>query len=151
MVGTDFKDVVNVKKKGASLEVMARFIGTGKVAFPLVDVASMRVLVCDGNDQVHVNHKLTVPAILEGGKGRDHLRAGDGVNLIEGGARDDNLTGGDAMDVIDGGGGDDTLFGGRGDDSLLGGADDDRLFGHHDDDILDGGPGTDVEVNCEGS
>jgi hypothetical protein len=159
VVGTDFKDVVNVRKKGGSLVVMARFIGAGKAVFPLVDVTSMRVVVCDGDDQVHVDHKLTVPSILEGGAGRDHVRAGDGVTLIEGGADSDHLYGGAAMDVIDGEGGNDFVFGGPGDDNLLGGADDDRLFGQADDDILDGGPGidscnggtgADVEVNCEG-
>lgn len=161
VVGTDFKDVVNVKRKGADLEVMAGFLGPGKAAFPLSDVDLLRVLACDGDDQVHVDHKLGVPAMLDGGAGRDHLRAGDGPTLLTGGHDDDHLFGGDAEDVLDGGDGDDRLWGGPNDDTLLGGEGDDRLFGDAGDDLLDGGPGldachggpakkgTDVTAHCE--
>ena len=126
---------------------MAAFIGSRKVAFPLADVDKLRVLVCDGDDQVHVNHKLTMPARLEGDAGRDHLRAGNGSTLIEGGADNDHLWGGDADDFIYGDDGDDFLYGGRGDDLLFGGPGDDKLFGQHDDDAMDGGAGVD---NCKG-
>ncbi len=34
VVGTDFKDVVNVKRKGSSIEVQSPQLGFGKVAFP---------------------------------------------------------------------------------------------------------------------
>jgi hypothetical protein len=147
VVGTDFQDVVNVKKKGETIEVMAGFIAAGKVAFPLTDVDKLRVLVCDGDDQVHVNHQLTMPAILEGDAGRDHLQAGSGSTMIEGGADDDHLWGGNADDFIYADEGNDFLFGGRGNDMLFGGPGDDTLFGQHDDDVLDGGAGLD---RCNG-
>ena len=161
VVGTDFMDVVNVAKKDESLVVMAGFLGPGTAVFPLADVVSMRVLVCDGDDQVHVDHKLEVPAMLEGGAGRDHLRAGSGSTLLAGDGGDDHLFGGDGPDVVDGGEGDDYLWGGPNDDVLLGREGDDRLFGEFGDDLLDGGPGidqcdggpaaqgTDVVANCE--
>ena len=147
IVGTDLKDVVNVKKKGGTLEVKANFIGAGKAAFPLADVLSLRALVCDGNDQVHVNHKLTVEAVLEGGAGRDHMRAGSGATVLLGEGGDDHLFGGSADDLVDGNGGNDRLWGGPGDDTILGSDGDDRLWGEFGSDILDGGPGID---NCNG-
>ena len=41
-------------------------------------------LVCDGNDQVHVNNDVTKPAVLDGGPGPDHVRAGTAIDLPSG-------------------------------------------------------------------
>jgi hypothetical protein len=148
VVGTDFKDVVHVQVKKSAVEVHARFLGTpGKAAFPAAAVTSLRVAACDGDDQVQVNHDVTVPAVLEGGGGHDHLRAGSGPTVLDGGAGDDHLQGGPAADVLLGGDGDDALFGRGGDDLLDGGPGDDQLHGNHGDDGLDGGPGADL---CRG-
>ena len=158
VVGTNAKDVININRKGANIEVMANFIGAGKMKFPTAAVDQLHVIACDGDDQVHVNHRITVPATLEGGDGRDHIVAGDGVSLIEGGPGDDNLSGGDADDTINGGDGNDKLNGSKGNDSLSGDEGNDNLLGHLGDDDLDGGPdedkcnggpGSDTTTNCE--
>ena len=148
VVGTDFKDVVNLQVKGDEIEVHAGFLGKpGKLAFPEGAVSSLRVAVCDGDDQVHVGHDVDVGAWLEGGDGRDHLRAGSGPAVIEGGADDDVLEGGAAPDLISGGAGDDVLHGRGGDDQLFGEDGDDGLHGNAGDDTLDGGAGAD---DCHG-
>jgi hypothetical protein len=148
VVGTELKDVVNLQVKKSAVEVHAGFLGTpGKAAFPVAAVTALRVAVCGGDDQVHVNRDVTVPAVLEGGAGRDHLRAGSGPTVLDGGGDDDNLQGGPAADVLLGGDGDDALFGRGGDDLLDGGPGDDQLHGNHGDDGLDGGPGIDL---CRG-
>lgn len=158
VVGTDQLDVVNINRKGGDIEVQGPFLGPGKVKFPISDVVSMRVLTCDGNDQIHVNHKVDVPAILEGGPGADHIRAGDGLSQLLGGPDNDHLFAGDSGNVLQGEEGDDDLNGGKGNDVLLGGEGDDRLAGKQGDDLLDGGPGvddcnpgqgSDTEANCE--
>jgi hypothetical protein len=159
VVGTDWKDVIQVQAKGDAVEVKAGFLGTpGKAAFPAGDVTSLRVVACDGDDQVLVNHDVGVPARLEGGGDRDHLRAGGGPAVLEGGDGDDVVHGGPAADVLLGGAGDDALFGRAGEDLIEGGDGDDQLHGNEGDDGLDGGagfdlchgtPGADVIVNCE--
>lgn len=151
-------DVVKIKRKHSSIEVKAKFLNSGKFSVPVADVTSLRVMTCDGDDKIHVNHHVTVPATLDGGDGADHIRAGDGVSLLEGGPGADHLVAGDAGDTLNGGDGDDDLKGGKGNDILSGNGGDDRLDGKQGDDTLDGGPdidrckggpGTDTLVNCE--
>jgi Ca2+-binding RTX toxin-like protein len=89
-----------------------------------------------GNDSVIISPKITVPATLRGGPGRDRLRAGGGADKLVGGPGDDQLLGE---------GGNDWLFAGAGDDILLGGAGDDRLSGGPGADYLHGGAGNDTE------
>ncbi|HEX6200023.1 MAG TPA: PKD domain-containing protein [Thermoanaerobaculia bacterium] len=159
VVGTGFEDTVNIQTKKNGIEVHAGFLGApGKATFPAAAVTSLRVAVCGGDDEVHVNRDVAVPAVLEGGAGNDHLRAGSGATVLEGGEGDDVLHAGPAGDVLLGGDGADQLFGRGGDDLLDGGLGDDELHGNHGDDGLDGGPGldlcqgepgTDVTVGCE--
>jgi len=158
VVGTDQLDVVNVKKKGSSTEVQSPLLGPGKVSFPTSDVVSLRVVTCEGNDQIHVNHRVSIPAILEGGPGPDHIRAGSGLSQLLGGPDNDHLFAGDSGNVLEGEEGDDDLNGGKGDDLLFGGMGNDSLAGDKGDDFLDGGDGTDdcnpgqgsdTVVNCE--
>ncbi len=158
VVGTDFKDVVNVKRKGSSIEVQSPQLGFGKVAFPETDVVSMEIATCDGKDQIHVDHKVAAPAILDGGPGNDHVRAGSGLTQLIGGPGKDHLFAGDSGNVLEGEGGDDDLNGGKGNDLLFGGEGDDKLAGDKGDDLLDGGlgvddcnpgQGSDTVVNCE--
>lgn len=159
VVGTGLDDTVNVQTKKNGVEVHAAFLGSpGKVTFPAAAVTSLRVAVCGGDDEVHVNRDVAVPAVLEGGAGSDHLKAGSGPTVLDGGEGDDVLHAGPAGDVLLGGDGADHLFGRGGDDLLDGGIGDDELHGDHGDDGLDGGPGldlcqggpgTDVTVGCE--
>jgi len=149
VVGTDWKDVIHLRSKGDVVEVQAGFLGSpGKMSFPALDVTSLRVLACGGDDQVLVDSKLSVPARLEGGAGRDHLAAGGGPAALFGDDGDDVLHGSPADDALLGGEGDDALFGRAGDDLLAGEAGDDQLHGNAGDDGLDGGPGVDF---CEGT
>jgi Ca2+-binding RTX toxin-like protein len=88
-----------------------------------------------GNDSVIISPKITIPATLRGGPGRDRLRAGGGADKIVGGPGNDQLLGE---------GGNDWLFGGAGEDLLVGGAGDDRLVGGPGPDFFNGGLGNDV-------
>jgi len=172
IVGTAGKDSVSIKAKKGQLIVKAKLGAFGssdddddddghgqqQSSFPAADVTLIEVQTCGGDDHVDVHHDVGVPAVLDGGEGRDHVKAGDGASFLFGGPGKDHLSGGDAGDVLDGGPGNDHLLGGQGDDVLLGGDGDDQLLGQQGDDALDGGPGfdhcvggpgTDTEVNCE--
>ncbi len=126
VVGTEFKDVVNIQRKGSAIEVQGPFLGPGSASFPVADVASLHVMACGGDDQIHVNHDVLVPAILDGGDGDDHIGAGGGPTEILGGEGADHLFGGRADDQVHGGAGDDELAGGPGNNLLDGGSDDDH-------------------------
>ncbi|HWO46612.1 MAG TPA: hypothetical protein VNM41_01005 [Solirubrobacterales bacterium] len=89
----------------------------------------------EGDDSVIISPKITVPATLRGGPGRDRLRGGGGA---------DKLVGGPGPDSLLGEAGNDWLFGGSGEDFLWGGPGDDRLVGGSSSDYLNGGPGEDA-------
>lgn len=156
--GTDAKDKVQIKRKSDNhIEVKANFFSDGKRQFDRAAIESIEVYLADGNDRLHVHHKVILPVKAYGGAGNDHLLAGignslldggPGNDLIRGGGGDDLLIGGDGHDLLFGGGGDDILsgkagydllHGGFGDDILIGGADNDVLFGSFGDDLLIGG------------
>jgi Ca2+-binding RTX toxin-like protein len=73
--------------------------------------------VGSGSDGSDVRRDLTVPTLIEGDGGDDHLT---------GGAGPDTILGGDGNDELEGGKGKDLLIGGRGADALSGGGGSDR-------------------------
>jgi Ca2+-binding RTX toxin-like protein len=81
---------------------------------------------------------LTVPALIEGNDGNDHLIGGGGDDIIMGGAGDDQLKGCGGNDILLGGDGRDRLCGDRGLDILIGGDHKDRLNGGSGNDLLTG-------------
>ena len=101
-------------------------------------------------------------AVIDGGDGRDEIRAGqeddqvyggagndriygnDGDDFILGGAGTDNIYGRRDNDLIYGNDGDDGVNGGEGNDVLVGGNGNDRLYGESGNDILDGGADDDL-------
>jgi Ca2+-binding RTX toxin-like protein len=72
------------------------------------------------------------------------------VNHVRGGDGDDVITGGAGNDTLEGGLGNDTLHGGAGDDWLFGDGGNDVLYGDAGDDYLDGVSGTDTLVGGAG-
>ena len=160
-IGTnDGKDDVDFKVKNGVIEVKADFLDDKKRTFNVADLQMIHVVLGDGDDKVTIDKDILVPAILVGGDGKDHLKAGGGNTTLFGGLGDDKLDGGDGNDLLDGGDGDDKLKGGRGNDILLGGFGDDDLdggdgedilSGGDDDDKLDGGKGRDILIGGRGA
>ena len=87
---------------------------------------------------------------LQGGKGRDKLRGGEGDDELLGGRGHDRLSGGKGDDELLGGSGRDRLSGGKGDDYLIGGDGNDYLKGGKGDDILIGGNSNDRLIGGAG-
>jgi Bacterial Ig domain/RTX calcium-binding nonapeptide repeat (4 copies) len=119
--------------------------------FDPADVSSIHIVLCDGDDHAKVGPgddddddrpRLTIPTVIEGDGGDDHLTGGSGNDVLLGGSGDDKLYGRDGNDILRGGAGDDRLKGDGGLDILLGGLGRDVLKGGHDDDILIGGSTT---------
>jgi Ca2+-binding RTX toxin-like protein len=82
--------------------------------------------------------------MIEGGRGRDAIAAGNGNNAVHGFDGDDRITAGSGDDVIDGGAGNDIIHAGGGANRVAGGAGDDRVTAGSGDDAIDGGDGDDV-------
>ena len=64
----------------------------------------------------------TARAVIDGGAGNDHLKAGGGPTVMMGADGNDMLIGGKGSDILIGGPGRDRLVGGPGDDVLIGAA-----------------------------
>jgi Ca2+-binding RTX toxin-like protein len=74
-----------------------------------------------GHDQILVDRRLKIPAILDGGSGDDLLSGGSSWDVLLGGSGNDKLHGGAGRDLLIGGRGNDKLDGGKGEDVLVGG------------------------------
>jgi PKD repeat protein len=125
---------------------------------PLRLVQSIRIMGCEGDDQISVARSIEAATEIDGGDDNDTITSGNGVTLLEGGPGDDTLTGGDGGNTINGGPGEDELIGGNSADVMSGGDGDDTIHALRGDDYLDGGddtdlcvpgPGVDTVVNCE--
>ncbi|WP_291296923.1 cadherin-like domain-containing protein [Elioraea sp.] len=88
--------------------------------------------------------------VIEGGRGRDAIAAGNGNNIVHGFDGDDQVTAGSGDDVIDGGAGNDVINAGGGANRVSGGAGNDRIAANSGDDVIDGGDGDDVILAGEG-
>jgi hypothetical protein len=115
-------------------------------SFDPADVDSILILLCDGNDHATIadggavgGANLNLPALIDGGSGKDHLRGGHGDDTLLGGPGDDKLDGRGGSDVLSGGDDRDQLLGGNGRDVLIGGSGIDDLQGGAADDLLVGG------------
>ncbi|MFA5273568.1 MAG: calcium-binding protein [Candidatus Peribacter sp.] len=91
----------------------------------------------DGSDSINVMSAAN--CYIDGGKGDDDLRGGEGNDKIFGRNGDDNLVGGGGNDRLDGGNDDDLLQGGDGNDTLLGRNGEDDLYGGKGVDTYNGG------------
>ena len=64
---------------------------------------------------------LSIPAVVDGGLGDDHLKGGGGGTVLIGGGGNDRLIGGGRRGILIGSAGSDDLVGGGDDDILIGG------------------------------
>jgi hypothetical protein len=97
VIGTEDRDVVHVKpgRQGGKqhpgipeVHVQAK-LGRGpdgmvfkKSAFALSKVYNIVILLGGGNDHATIHNKVTLPAVIDGGNGNDHLRAGGGRTTL---------------------------------------------------------------------
>ena len=120
-----------------------------------------------GDDHIRVDPRVTMPIVIEGGRGRDRIEAlGSGETRVYGGAGDDDITLGSANSYAEGNSGNDTMRGGtgktvmygnNGNDLMLsgpaskgtfsymdGGKGNDTMIGASPINLMHGGPGEDV-------
>jgi hypothetical protein len=76
----------------------------------------------DGNDNIHVNGAMDLPAMIDGGAGNDRILGGKGDDILIGGPGDDELKGLQGRDILIGGDGADDLQGQQDDDIIIGGS-----------------------------
>jgi Ca2+-binding RTX toxin-like protein len=132
-------------------------------------VTAVHINGLGGPDVMYLGGNMTIPAVMDGGPGRDvlmgamgndrldggvgndYIDGGPGDDVLIGGIHDDILVGRDGNDSLDGGAGRDRLTGGAGNDTLTGGAAADRLDGGAGDDIINGGAARDFLIGGVGA
>ncbi|MFO0841172.1 MAG: PKD domain-containing protein [Gemmataceae bacterium] len=129
--GTTRDDTIKFKAGTGSGTVLVFINGTSLGTF--MPTGHLFAFAQGGDDEVVVDARLALPAVLSGGRGNDCL------------------AGGKAADVLLGGGGNDTLFGGAGRDLLIGGAGRDWLVGSGGDVLIGGRTDFDRDVPALGS
>ncbi len=161
--GSEGADVITFTKTRKALDsitltLLEKQFGSGKLAQDFAGVSRIEVFGGFGDDSITIDSKLDpIPALLDGGAGKDTLAGGKGANTLLGGFGDDKLTGGISADVIDGGKGADTVKAGLGDDFVIFTEGGDRITGDAGNDtflvaavglgtnaMIDGGMGDDI-------
>lgn len=152
IVGDNSHDVFNVFPLNASTTRASATINYRYLQLDLPQAQLQRIEAYggSGNDFIHVDYNLAVPAMISGGDGIDTLFGGAADDEINGDGGNDFIYGFKGNDVLTGGSGVDRLFGGQGDDDLSGGADRDYIFGELGDDSLSGDAGDDFLFGAEG-
>ena len=129
VIGTDNDDHVTINKAGSVYKVHADFLTTGNFRdVPVAGITRIVVQVCDGDDHVTISGGISLPALIDGGEGDDHLNGGNGPNIILGGGGDDHINGGSGRDILIGGVGADRLVGNGDEDILIAGWTDHDAF-----------------------
>lgn len=115
IVGAEGNDRIRVTSNAATGEMAVTIndVDQGPIRTPAgLPLGRLLAYGLDGNDDVEVDDRITLPAHVYGGPGNDRLLGGAGSDLLDGG---------DGNDILVGNAGDDTLLGGAGNDWLIGG------------------------------
>src|SRR5262249_2365432 len=122
VVGTEGDDNIQITLEGSDLHVRAR--GDDWKAdrfFAASEISRIEGYGQGGDDPTTAADEVTQPAMLFGGAGDDHLKAGGGPTVLVGGTGKDDLRGGLNRGLLIGGKGGDELRAGSGDTILIGG------------------------------
>jgi Ca2+-binding RTX toxin-like protein len=113
LVGTGRDDLLAVNGGTATLTASERDRATNQIRasadFRIADVTNgIRLIGRSGNDSLHVDSTVNLPAFLYGQGGNDDLNGGSGNDELWGGEGNDNLIGGRGGDRFSGGDGSDS-------------------------------------------
>lgn len=127
VVGTDAADQVSINQTGkGTLKVHADFLDDQPRSIDPADypagIEQVSVILYGSDDHATISSRVTLPAIIDGGAGNDHLKAGGDAAVLLGGEGDDRLIGGYGNDILIGGLGTDRIVGGHGEDVMAGGS-----------------------------
>lgn len=105
VIGTGNDDHVTVNRVGNStFRVHADFLPTGSFKdFAAAGVDLLMAFLCEGNDHMSVAGNISLPTLLHGGGGDDHLNGGGYRSLMIGGLGQDRLVTGNGEGVLVGG------------------------------------------------
>ncbi len=124
IVGTRGDDNAKVNQQGNGLtKVHANFLSAGEPhrSFESGQIERIEILLGDGDDHAQLSGNIDLLALVDGGAGDDHIKAGRGPSVLLGEEGEDCLIGGKGNNILIGGAGADRLVGGPGDDILIGG------------------------------
>jgi hypothetical protein len=125
IIGSSEDDEVSLNRTGKStLKVKATFVTEDFRSFEEDDVQEIISYLCEGEDDLTISNRVTIPAIIHGGADDDHLNAGGGPTVLLGGGGNDELVGQGGRNILIGGIGLDQLTGGKKGDVLIGGTTD---------------------------
>jgi Ca2+-binding RTX toxin-like protein len=139
-IGGSGRDSVQIVADQSGRGALTRHIigsqaDTFRATINLSVIRLIEIVGGDGDDELYI-FDITIPAIIDGGRGDDDLTGGGGNDALNGGDGNDSLYGPAGNDIMRGEAGDDYFEGGKGDDMLLGQGGAHQLFGLDGNDTL---------------
>jgi Ca2+-binding RTX toxin-like protein len=124
VVGTNGADHVTINEQGnGKIKVHAGFLNDqgGHRTFSMAGLDYVEVALLGGDDKATISGGVSIPSVVDGGKGNDDLKGGGAGAVLIGGLGNDRLNGGGRHSILIGSAGSDDLNGGGKDDILIGG------------------------------
>jgi len=118
VTGTSGRDTIEFANGTSTITVVQTTDGVSTpTSFDTAKVKRIIVNAGDSADKV-IMGKVSIPCVLNGGRGNDSLSAGGGNDSLFGNGGDDYMFGGDGKDLLDGNTEGDDMFGGGGLDTV---------------------------------
>ncbi|MCA9259634.1 MAG: hypothetical protein KDA61_10565, partial [Planctomycetales bacterium] len=114
------------------------------------DIVRVHVIVCDGNDDVHVHNGIELPVTVDAGAGHDDVRTGQGDDVVNAGSGNDQVWTGAGNDTVEGGAGNDKIYTDGGHDMVVDLQGANRIWAGSGDDTVATGNGDDVVYTADG-
>ncbi|MEK6258189.1 MAG: PKD domain-containing protein [Planctomycetota bacterium] len=119
--GTDLADNIAVSQNGGGSQITVNTNSGPNMVFAAAGIATIRLHLCDGNDQVTISNGVIPDLIIFGGEGNDDIDDGKSAAIVLGGDGNDILTSKNGTTLFIGGNGADEIVGGPASDLLISG------------------------------
>jgi Ca2+-binding RTX toxin-like protein len=153
VIGSEAEDKIKLQSKNSEIEVSIRLGNQNKQtwSFPESDIDRIVILGAGGDDKIHMDREIPIPAFIDGGSGNDRIRSGAGNDEIVGGDGDDRIETNDGDDLVTDLLGNNRIWTGNGNDVVVAGAGDDRIATGDGNDVIQSGTGTNLIFAGDGN
>jgi hypothetical protein len=143
VIGSEEEDQIKLKSKNSQIEVLIRFGNQIKQAwsFDESEIDRIVILGAGGDDKIHMDRDIPIPAFIDGGSGNDRIRSGSGDDEIIGGEGNDRIETNDGDDLVTDRSGDNRIWTGNGNDVVVTGPGNDRIATGDGNDVIQSGAG----------
>ncbi len=153
VIGSENEDKIRLQSKNSQIEVSIRLGNQNKQTwtFDESDIDRIVILGFGGDDKIHMDRDIRIPAFIDGGSGNDRIRSGAGDDEIVGGEGNDRIETNDGDDLVTDRYGDNRIWTRNGNDVVVTGPGNDRIATGDGNDVVQSGSGANLVFAGDGN